>query len=123
MKLERHVGGLSRARKEAYLVRRGWARAEGDQWACSRLGLGPAPLKKAVHHQLTEDLSLSLVRSGWEVVGYSDRGYVRMRDGASGKACSLPAALRLQARREQRRVGELTYSLFLAVLLDSEKPA
>ncbi|MHB8876429.1 MAG: hypothetical protein ACYC8T_22270 [Myxococcaceae bacterium] len=117
MKLERHVGGLSNARKVEYLLRRGW-REEDGHWSCERLGLGPIPVKKAVHHQLTEDLSRALVVSGWAVLGYSERGYAQLKDPLNGRSCSLPAALRRQARREKRPVGELTYALFLAALLD-----
>jgi hypothetical protein len=70
-----------------------------------------------VHHQLTHDLVKALGASGWKVLGYSPRGYVKLEDPLGDKPCSLPAALRRQARREKRLVGELTYSLFLAALL------
>jgi len=56
------------------------------------------------------------------VAGFSPRGYVQLRDGEHGQSCSLPKALRTQARREKRPVAELTYLLFLAALLDSEPP-
>lgn len=114
MKLERHVGGLSRARKERYLRARGWGAEVDGRWRNDRHGIHP--LDKAVHHQLTEDLSEALRRMGWQVVGYSPRGYVQLRDRGRGPACSLPKALRTQARRERRPVAELTYSLFLAAL-------
>ncbi|MBJ6760381.1 hypothetical protein JGU66_06370 [Myxococcaceae bacterium JPH2] len=117
MKLERHVGGLSLARKVHYLRARGWREEEGG-WAHARFR--PAPLARAVHHQLTDDLSQALVTQGWQVVGYSERGYVQLRDGERGRPCSLPKALRTQARRERRAVAELTYALFLAALLGSE---
>lgn len=117
MKLERHVGGLSRARKANYLQARGWREEEGH-WVHDSFGVHP--LAKAVHHQLTLDLSEALRRVGWEVLGYSERGYVQLRDGARGRPCSLPKALRTQARREGQPVAQLTYTLFLAALLESE---
>ncbi len=119
MKLERHVGGLSRARKAHYLRTRGW-REEGRGW--SHPIFGQHPVAKALHHQLTDDLSQALRALGWQGVGFSERGYVQLRDGEQGKPCSLPKALRTQARRERRPVAELTYSLFLAALLGSEGP-
>ncbi|MFP2926235.1 hypothetical protein ACLESO_13660 [Pyxidicoccus sp. 3LG] len=120
MKLERHVGGLSLARKANYLRARGW-REEEKGWSSEIFGLHP--MAKAIHHQLTDDLSQALRQRGWQVLGYSERGYVKLRDGEHGKPCSLPKALRTQARREKRPVAELTYSLFLAALLDTEGPS
>ena len=117
MKLERHVGGLSLSRKAHYLRARGW-REEEKGWSSDIFGLHP--MAKAIHHQLTDDLSQALRQRGWQVLGYSERGYVQLRDGERGKPCSLPKALRTQARREKRLVGELTYSLFLAALLKVE---
>lgn len=117
MKLERHVGGLSLARKARYLRSRGW-REDAGTWTSEIFG--PQPLAKALHHQLTDDLSQALRERGWQVLGYSERGYVQLRDGERGRPCSLPKALRTQARREQRPVAELTYSLFLAALLQGE---
>jgi hypothetical protein len=119
VKLERHVGGLSLARKANYLRARGW-QEDGRGWRSEIFGL--LPLSKAIHHQLTDDLSQALCKLGWQVVGFSERGYVQLRDGASGKPCSLPKALRTQARREKRPVAELTYTLFLAALLEAEGP-
>ncbi len=119
MKLERHVGGLSLARKAHYLRARGWREAERG-WHSEIFGT--LPLGKAIHHQLTDDLSQALCRRGWQVVGFSERGYVQMREGEHGKPCSLPKALRAQARREKRPVAELTYSLFLSALLEAEGP-
>lgn len=124
MKLERHVGGLSLARKTRYLTGRGW-REEGKGWTLEahRLAgqpMDPLPISRAVHHQLTDDLSRAMAASGWKVAGYSPRGYVKMEDTGDGSRCSLPAALRKQARREGVKVGEFTYSLFLAALLDAE---
>jgi hypothetical protein len=56
------------------------------------------------------------------VVGYSERGYAKLRDGRGEvDDCSLPKALRVQARREKRLVGELTYSFFLGSLVDGGK--
>ncbi|MDY7232580.1 hypothetical protein [Hyalangium rubrum] len=119
MKLERHVGGLSLARKSHYLRARGW---QEDARGWHNAIFDPVPLNKAVHHQLTDDLSQALCKRGWQVVGFSERGYVQMREGEGGKPCSLPKALRAQARHEKRLVGELTYSLFLAALLEVEGP-
>ena len=119
MRLERHVGGLSLARKANYLRARGW-REEQGRWVSDLFG--PQPLARALHHQLTDDLSQALCQRGWQVAGFSERGYVQMRDGAHGKTCSLPKALRTQARREKRPVAELTYALFLAALLEAEGP-
>jgi membrane-bound lytic murein transglycosylase B len=117
MKLERHVGGLSLARKANYLRARGW-REDGRGWQSAIFGT--LPLAKALHHQLTDDLSQALRKRGWQVAGFSERGYVQMRDGERGRPCSLPKALRTQARREKRPVAELTYELFLAALLETE---
>lgn len=119
MKLERHVGGLSLARKANYLRARGW-HEDAQGWRSALFG--PLPIAKALHHQLTDDLSQALRKRGWQVVDFSERGYVRMREGEHGKPCSLPKALRTQARREKRPVAELTYALFLAALLESEGP-
>ncbi|KFE69690.1 hypothetical protein DB31_6665 [Hyalangium minutum] len=119
MKLERHVGGLSLARKAHYLRARGW-REEPRGWHSEIFGT--LPLAKALHHQLTDDLSQALRQRGWQIAGFSERGYVQLREAEKGKPCSLPKALRTQARREKRPVAELTYSLFLAALLEAESP-
>jgi hypothetical protein len=107
------VGGLGRARQERYLAARGW-RAEDEGWGCPRHTPPALPLARALHFQLTEDLCQGLAPLGWTVVGFSPRGYAKLRDPLKGDACSLPAALRRQARRERRPVAELTYTLFLA---------
>nr|WP_225937608.1 hypothetical protein [Myxococcus sp. RHSTA-1-4] len=96
---------------------RGWREEKGG-WSSEIFGLHPTA--KALHHQLTDDLSQALCQRGWQVLGYSERGYVQLRDVGRGKPCSLPKALRTQARREKRLVAELTYSLFLAALLEVE---
>ncbi len=119
MRLERHVGGLSIARKEKYLTGSGWTKTEKG-WSSPAPDTEPLPLNKALHHQLTQDLSTALCALGWKVVGYSMRGYARMQD-TDASQCSLPAALRKQARREGRPVAQLTYSLFLAALLRAEE--
>jgi hypothetical protein len=119
MKLARHVGGLSQARKLNYLLARGWHEEDGG-WRCPRRSENAWPLAKAIHHQLTEDLCLGLSPSGWTVESYSPRGYARLQDPKDSSLCSLPAALRRQARREQRPVAELTYVLFLAALAGVE---
>jgi hypothetical protein len=118
VRLERHVGGLSRERRTKYLRERGWSEETGQWRSPEVLGYGRLPLSKALHHQLTADLSAGLALSGWTVESYSDRGYARMVDPLGGSTCSLPAALRRQARREKRLVGEFTYALFLGALLD-----
>src|SRR6478609_3045957 len=110
MRLERHVGGLSMERKRNYLTGRGWT-ASADGWSSVHFPEA-LPLSKALHHQLTIDLTAGLAAYGWKVEGYSARGYARLADPTGDKPCSLPAALRRQARREKRKVGELTYSLF-----------
>jgi hypothetical protein len=116
VRLERHVGGLSRARKMAYLRGSGWT-CEAGRWHSSELDTESLALSRALHHQLTFDLTAALVARGWTVEGYSPRGYARMRAPGTGKPCSVPAALRSEARRGAVKVAELTYSLFLAALL------
>ncbi len=122
MRLERHVGGLSLARKRRYLEARGW-RETPEGFRCERHLDLAFPLARALHHQLTEDLTQALVPLGWEIAGYSPRGYVKLRDRQAPRdpTCSLPKALRIQARREKRKVGELTYSLFLAAFVEPEE--
>jgi hypothetical protein len=116
MRLERHVGGLGRARKVQYLEARGWT-CVGGEWLGPTEAADPVKLDKALHHQLTRDLSAALAVHGFRVLGYSPRGYVQLEDTATQETCSLPKALRLQARREQRPVRELTYAMFLAAML------
>ena len=120
MKLERHVGGLSLARKEKYLTASRWLKA-GPLWQSPLPEAEPVPLAKALHHQLTADLTQALGATGWKVVDYSDRGYARLSDPKDRSTCSLPAALRRQARREGKPVAELTYVFFLAALLRAEE--
>lgn len=117
MRLERHVGGVGRARQANYLRLRGWKETETG-WACERLLAEAQRLSRALHHQLTEDLCAALVTLGWSIVDYSARGYARLKDPTNGALCTLPKALRLQARREGRKVGELTYSFFLAAMIE-----
>jgi len=116
MRLERHVGGLSIARKRTYLTASGWQEVDG-LWLLPDTGGDPLKLSRALHQQLTQDLIAALRPAGWSVEGYSLRGYARLKDPSDGSFCSLPAALRRQARRENRRVAELTYSFYLAALL------
>jgi hypothetical protein len=65
---------------------------------------------------LTIDLCAGLRARGWKVVGYSARGYAQLEDPRDQTQCSLPLALRRQARREQCPVREFTYALFLGAL-------
>ena len=116
MRLERHIGGMGKARQVNYLQRRGWSETETG-WSCERLLAENERLSRALHHQLTEDLCHALAPQGWKVVDYSARGYAQLRDPQTGELCSLPKALRRQARRENRKVADLTYALFLASLL------
>ncbi len=117
MRLERHVGGVGKARQENYLRLRGWQ--HGDEgWANQRLMAEAQTLSRAFHHQLTFDLCRSLGAHGWQVIDYSSRGYARLRDPETGALCTVPKALRAQARREQRKTGELAYSYFLAAMTD-----
>lgn len=116
MRLERHVGGMGRARQIQYLGTRGWRTHEDGKWSSPRFD-EPVPLARALHRQLTEDLAAGLAPHGWRIDGYSPRGYARMADPVDGGTCPLPAALRRQARREGRKVAELTYSLFLAAIV------
>lgn len=116
MRLERHVGGVGKARQENYLRLRGWVQGELG-WACTRLMAEAQSLNRAFHHQLTEDLCRALSPHGWQVVDYSARGYARLKDQQTGALCTLPKALRTQARREKRKVAELSYSYFLAAMV------
>ena len=115
MRLERHVGGLGKARQKNYLEARGWGLDDG-KWTSPRHE-DPVAMSRALHIQLTQDIAGGLAPNGWTIDGYSPRGYARMRDPIDGDTCSLPAALRRQARRERRKVAELTYSLFLAAII------
>lgn len=116
MRLERHVGGLGRARQLNYLALRGWHEEAGG-FVCARHTPPALTLSRALHFQLTEDLCTGLAPLGWRVVGFSPRGYAKLADPLQGDACALPAALRRQARREGRKVAELTYTLFLAAMV------
>jgi len=99
-----------------YLERRGWRETDG-KWLNPTPASEPESLDRALHHQLTADLTSALAVQGWKVVGYSARGYAQLEDPLDASRCSLPAALRRQARREGRPVAQLTYSLFLAAML------
>lgn len=112
MRLERHVGGLGRARQETYLRARGWE-ASADGWRHPRTGVEPLPRSRALHHQLTHDLCHALGRWQWRVEGYSPRGHARLLDGRTGARRSVPAALRIEARRQGQRVADFSYALFL----------
>lgn len=103
------------ARKENYLTHRGWRKSDVG-WVCGRHTVAPLKLSKALHHQLTEDLCGALAANGWKVVGFSPRGYAKLEDPTGKGTCTLPEALRRQARRENRYVGEFTYVLFLSAI-------
>ena len=116
MRLERHVGGLSLERKVKYLREAGWKEEEG-QWRGPAVEAEVFPLARALHHQLTADLTEALRARGWKILEYSQRGYVKLMDPQDEASCSLPGALRKQARRDGCPVRELTYGLFLAAML------
>lgn len=116
MRLERHVGGLSNERKVKYLLESGWLQ-EGKNWRGSGPEAEVFPLARALHHQLTADLSAALGARGWKVGEYSQRGYAKLVDPQDESSCSLPGALRRQARRDGCPVRELTYALFLGAVL------
>lgn len=120
MRLEKHVGGLSIERKRHYLLGSGWKEEDG-KWRGPAVDAEAFPLAHALHHQLTADLSQALGARGWKVGGYSQRGYASMVDPKDASECSLPGALRRQARRDGCPVRELTYSLFLAAVLKTER--
>jgi hypothetical protein len=117
MRLERHVGGLGRARQRSYLLARGWAET-GEGWRHARAGETAWARPRALHHQLTHDLCAALARWDWRVEGYSSRGYAQLLDGRTGARRSLPAALRVEARRQGQRVADFTYALFLNAVVD-----
>jgi hypothetical protein len=118
VRLERHVGGLGRARQRTYLQNRGWVETSAG-WAHARSLDEPYTLSRALHHQLTFDLTQALARWHWRVETYSARGYAQLIDGTTGERRTLPAALRLEARRQGQPVKEFTYALFLnATLVD-----
>lgn len=108
---------MGRARQARYLEQRGWTR-RGDAWHSPREPENGFTLGRALHHQLTYDLAQGLSHFGWRVVAYSPRGYAQLVRSELEKPCTLPAALRQQAKREGRRVGEFTYELFLAATVD-----
>lgn len=116
MRLERHVGGLSKERKLTYLREAGWV-LEKSAWRGPGLEAEAFPLARALHHQLTADLCAELAGRGWKIAGYSMRGYVQLLDPKDQTSCTLPAALRRQARRDGCPVRELTYGLFLNAVL------
>lgn len=116
MRLERHVGGLSLERKVKYLREAGWSEELG-KWRGPGAEAEAFPIARALHHQLTKDLSEALGARGWKILEYSQRGYVKLSDPKDESSCSLPGALRRQARRDGCPVRELTYGLFLAAVL------
>jgi hypothetical protein len=116
MRLEKHVGGLSAERKLSYLRAAGWREAEG-KWRGPAADAEAFPLPRALHHQLTHDLTQALGLRGWKVKDYSERGFAKLIDPKDGSTCTLPGALRRQARRDGCPVRELTYGLFLNAVL------
>jgi hypothetical protein len=119
VRLERHVGGLGRARQETYLRQRGWTPVEKG-WQHARALDEVFPRTRALHHQLTHDLTHALARWQWRVVGYSARGYAQLVDGVTGAPHALPSALRVEARRQAQPVREFTYALFLAAAVSDD---
>ena len=116
MRLERHVGGLSKERKLTYLREAGWLQ-EKNLWRGPGVEAEAFPLARALHHQLTADLCAALGTRGWKISGYSMRGYAQVVDPKDQSICAVPAALRRQARRDGCPVRELTYALFLDAVL------
>lgn len=106
---------MGRARQENYLVARGW-RQQQNTWSSPRFE-EPVPIQRALHRQLTFDLAAGLAPHGWRITGYSPRGYAKLSDPVKGDSCTLPGALRRQAKREGRKVADLTYALFLAAIV------
>jgi hypothetical protein len=119
VRLERHVGGLGRARQETYLRQRGWTPVEKG-WQHARALDEVFPRTRALHHQLTHDLTQALARWQWRVVGYSARGYAQLVDGVTGAPHALPSALRVEARRQGQPVRDFTYALFLAAAVGDD---
>ena len=103
---------MGRARQVTYLQTRGWS--EGTEgWTHARAADSSFPLKRALHHQLTHDLCTALARWDWRIESYSARGYARLIDARTGAQHSVPAALRVEARRQGQKVADFTYALFL----------
>ena len=117
MRLERHIGGMGLARQRRYLRLRGWL-DDHDGWQHPQHSFAPQPLSRALHHQLTHDLTHALARWHWRVVSYSQRGYAQLLDRVSARQHSLPSALRIEARRQGQKVADFTYALFLAAVVD-----
>jgi hypothetical protein len=114
MKLVRHVGALSKVKQHGYLTARGWREEKPGLWSCARLEVTPIRLSRAMHHQLTDDLCEALAAFGWKVKGYSLKGYAQLEDPLKGETCTLPEALRRQARRHKVKVSPFTRALFEA---------
>lgn len=110
------MGGLSGERKVKYLREAGWVEETG-KWRGPAAEAEAFPLARALHHQLTADLCGALGTRGWKVAEYSERGYAKLVDPKDESTCSLPGALRRQARRDGCPVRELTYGLFLNAVL------
>ena len=117
MRLERHVGGMGKARQQRYLQSRGWQLTELG-WSHADRQTEPHRMSRALHHQLTFDLTEALKRWRWSVVSFSDRGYARLLDAQTQKNHSLPSALRTEAKRQGQKVADFTYALFLAAILE-----
>ena len=117
MRLERHVGGMGEARQQRYLQTRGWQLTEKG-WHHPGRQTDTHSLSRALHHQLTKDLSESLAQWKWAVLSYSQRGYARLQDATTGKDHSLPSALRVEAKRQKQKVADFTYALFLTAVTE-----
>ncbi len=98
---------------------RGWTSVEKG-WQHERTLDEVYPRTRALHHQLTFDLTQALARWQWRVVGYSQRGYAQLEDGVTGESHALPSALRVEARRQGQPVRDFTYALFLAAAVSDD---
>jgi hypothetical protein len=107
---------MGRARQRNYLLARGWEETE-EGWRHARAADSTFPLARALHHQLTHDLCTALAQWQWRLDSYSARGYAQLVDGLTGERHSVPAALRVEAKRQGLKVRDFTYDLFLAAVV------
>jgi len=62
-----------------YLREAGW-KEEAGKWRGPGVEAEAFPQSRALHHQLTKDLSEALGARGWNVGAYSQRGYAKLVD-------------------------------------------